>query len=118
MAKKQFYCIDFRNMHNGFHGLFVFDNRKDAEDNFIYLKNGITELEVNRGAGKISEQSANNKYHEFINEVYLNSSSYYEEIDYKQKQEKTLRNKLEEYYEMNGFRYIVVNFRNVLDLYV
>lgn len=118
MAKKQYYCIDFRNMHNGFHGLFVFDTRKEAEDNFIYLKNGITELEVNRGAGKISEQSAENKYHEFINEVYLSSSSFYEEVDFRKKQEKTLRNKLEEYYEMNGFRYIVVNFRNVLDLYV
>ena len=32
MAKKQYYCIDFRNMHNGFHGLFVFDTRKEAEE--------------------------------------------------------------------------------------
>ena len=41
MAKKQYYCIDFRNMNKGFHGLFVFDTRKEAEDNFIYLKEGI-----------------------------------------------------------------------------
>ena len=118
MAKKQYYCIDFRNMHNGIHGLFVFDTRKEAEDNFIYLKNGIIELEVNRGKGKISEQSAENKYHDFINEVYLNSSSFIEEVDYREKKEKTIRNLLEECYEFNGFRYIVVNFRNVLDLYV
>ena len=118
MAKKQFYCIDFRNMHNGFHGLFVFDNRKDAEDNYTYLKRGIHELEILRGKEKISEEEGNIKYNVLIDNVYKEARSFYDEIDYREKQEKMIRNRLEQYYEMNGFRYIVVNFMQTLDLYL
>ena len=117
MAKKQYYCIDFRNMHTGIHGLFVFDNRQKAEDNYTYLKRGIHELEILRTKEKISEQEGNNKYHELVNEVYIASSDFIEEVS-SEKDEKMIRNRLEQYYDMHGFRFIVVNFMQTLDLYI
>ena len=118
MAKKQYYCIDFRNMHNGIHGLFVFENRQKAEDNYTYLKRGIRELEILRTKEKISEEEGTLKYNTLIDNVYREAMSYYEEVDYRDKQESMIRNRLEQYYEMNGFRYIVVNFMQTLDLYL
>lgn len=118
MAKKQFYCIDFRNMHNGLHGLFVFDKRQKAEDNYTYLKRGIRELEILRTKEKVSEEEGSLKYNMLIEDVCRESVDFYDEIDYRDKQEAMIRNRLEHYYEKNGFRYIVVNFMQTLDLYI
>lgn len=118
MAVKQYYCIDYRNMHKGIHGLIIFNTRKEAEDSYIVLKNGIAEFEKATREGRLSEEEGTFRYECLVQDIFDDAMTVWEEIDYHVFEEGMLRGRLEKYIRANGTKYIVVNNRCCIDLYI
>lgn len=107
MARKKFYCIDYRNMHTAIHGLIVYDSRKQAEDAYELLRKNIREFGFN---GMDEEQT----YQEILNIAFNSSIDCIDEIDFRKIKEKQLYGRLQKVYNDD---YIIVNFCSI-DLYL
>lgn len=83
--RMMYYCIDYRNMHTGIHGLIVYNTRNDAENAYEKFKAKERDLEKSAYLEEMDKEDYEYNYEYLIRELFEKSISNmnYDEIDYR-----------------------------------
>lgn len=114
MAKKQYYCIDFKSFHTAIHGLICYDTRRDAEKYYKQLETLLKDAKVQEFNSDEECMAYNFMLEHTVQSIIDKCSLYLDEVDFHEYRKGGVRNRIEKFYYYGDTRCIIVNWFDIV----